>query len=1482
MISSYALLRSPRVQTWLVKKFTASLSEKLKTKVEIKGVDFEFVKTLVLEGIFIGDQHQDTVLYAQKLKVDIGFFGIGDEWLVIDNMSLVNPHLKMKKYKGEHDMAYSFLIDALDSGPDKPKKKSSGHWRLDLNSVEVTNMEFVYDFKQNTDTAWGVNLRNIRASSVNARITGIKLHGDTIHAEVAYLSARERSGFLLSSLSAVVELSNRCAQFSELRIVTPRSNLYADMLFTFHDPHDLESIEDSVGMNATFKSSVIEMGDIAYFARDLRGIHQQLELKGGTVTGRVNNLTGKNLNIGFGKNSRFMGDVSFKGLPDITHTYITLKAKDVWTDKTDLEKISIPPFLSGAKLTLPDNIATLGTIRFHGTMEGYLDEFVAFGEFNTGIGSVSSDITLKKNADHRISYVGKLNVKDFNAGRFFSLPGFGRLSVSGEFKGDDIRDGEAEISLKDGVAQYLELNDYVYKNIRFDGTFSRQELKGGLSIEDENINLRYKGDIDFKGKLPVFNFTAEVRDANLAALHFYHGGQNAVLSATCDVNLTGDNLDNFIGGVSLQKVNYVQDQHQAFLPEVTIFSSGSAGNKVLSLNSDYVDATVSGQFTLMDITSYTKRLLGAYLPAYFQEPQPDKKDKKSKKSVPSLEDFSFNVVLKNTDMISTLFFPEISAAHNTSINGSLHSATSSIKLDAASKSLRIHQTSFEDWSLHAGNNSAKQMVVTTESSRIRLSDSVGVDQFSLQTNGSADSVRFNMNWENETKKKYSGNIMAYLNVLSPEAAILHLSSAKIFLEDSLWKETGRNIVLFDSGKVIFHDFGFASGMQSVQLDGRATEDKNDFLSIGLSHFNLANLNPMLHNSGVSLKGITEGKISISDVWHSFVFTSSYSFSGLQVNNDTIGNGSLESVWDKKKEALYLHGNFSQGLIPDMLFSGYYYPGRKENNLDFELDLNRMSFSLFKPYVKDYCKNFEGHFSGTMNLRGSWSKPALTGSIIADGTKVTLSYLNTNYHFKDQLITIEDNAFLLSDFVILDEYGNQAIVKNGRLTHEHFTNFVLRFPIETNTFLCLNTTENDNPDYYGTAFVSGPISISGTVDNLLIEASVKTEKLFDKKANRTRFTNLFIPLESTQEVSMNNFIRFVNKDSVKTKNIYKVNLNGISLNFSLEMTPDANIQLIFDQKVGDVIKAKGAGNVQMNINTLGKFSMLGDYTIESGEYLFTLKNLINKKFKIEKGGSISWSGEPKDATVNLKADYQVRASLKPVVQTDTSGRRYPVDCIMGLTGSLLQPNINFDIDLPTVDETTRQEVKRNINNEQEVNRQVLALLVLNNFVAPLGFDAQNSGASAVNATTSELLSNQLSNWLSQISNDFDLRVKYRPGDQVNRDEMELALSTQVLNDRLSVDGSVISGSTQKSTTNNLVGDLNVEYKLTKNGKLRLKAYNKTNDNTVLNADAPYSQGAGLSYKEEFNTMGELVRRYKEKIRKMLKNNNVAPAEQPPAN
>ncbi|MCX6295944.1 MAG: translocation/assembly module TamB domain-containing protein, partial [Bacteroidetes bacterium] len=426
-----------------------------------------------------------------------------------------------------------------------------------------------------------------------------------------------------------------------------------------------------------------------------------------------------------------------------------------------------------------------------------------------------------------------------------------------------------------------------------------------------------------------------------------------------------------------------------------------------------------------------------------------------------------------------------------------------------------------------------------------------------------------------------------------------------------------------------------------------------------------------------------------------------------------------------------------------------------------------------------------------------------------------------------------------------------------------------------------TTEADNSLYYGQAFVTGVVNIFGFVNNeIFIDANVKTEKVtsIDKsdKVNilsKTELTKFYIPLGGTSEVSQNDFITFIKKDSsLKVNDSYKVSLGGLVLNFDLDMTPDAEVQLIFDQKVGDVIKARGRGNLNLKIEK-GEFKMYGDYLIENGDYLFTLQNIINKKFDLKKGGTIKWSGIPYKADLNISAVYKARAPIKIFFPEDSTNtaykKRYPVDVGMNMTGDLLSPAIGFDIGLPTVDASTRQTILSYINNDAEVNRQVFSLLILNSFVIP--YQLSNNGGGGPNvanagfANTSEMLSNQLSNMLSKISNDFDIGVNYRPGvTSISKDELEVALSTQLFNDKLSVEGN-IGNNTNSQNANNLVGDVNVDYKITDDGKVRVKAFNKANDNSQTTSNGAYTQGVGIFYREEFNTIGELYKQYLQTIK-----------------
>jgi hypothetical protein len=436
--------------------------------------------------------------------------------------------------------------------------------------------------------------------------------------------------------------------------------------------------------------------------------------------------------------------------------------------------------------------------------------------------------------------------------------------------------------------------------------------------------------------------------------------------------------------------------------------------------------------------------------------------------------------------------------------------------------------------------------------------------------------------------------------------------------------------------------------------------------------------------------------------------------------------------------------------------------------------------------------------------------------------------------------------------------------NGSITNNWLRDFYFDLNFDANNFYFLNTRESDNDMYYGKAIGTGIINIKGKLDDIGMNISARTGKN----------TELYINLNEGEEISENNFITFksTGRPGKEVQEEPEKKVTGLNMNFDLETTPDAEVQLVFDPKVGDIIRGNGSGNINLQISNDGKFLMFGSYEIENGEYLFTLQNIINKRLKVEKGGTITWNGDPIDAIIDMSAVYSTKAIpsvLVPDPPAYLKDKRYPVDCRLLMTDKMMNPNLQFEIILPTAEEETRNFVKNAITTQEELTKQFISLLVINNFSSSQ-FTAgsgtvTSQGTGMAGVTTSELLSNQLSNWLSQISNDFDIGVNYRPGDEISTDQLEVALSTQILDERviihtnLDVGGSPTNATRQGTSTKDITGEFDVNVKLTNNGKLNLKAYNHSNDDQLYNT-SQYTQGVGFIYREDFNSFGELLKRY----------------------
>ncbi len=1451
LLGVYALMRSSIVQTFVAQKAATYLSDKLLTEVHVGNVDFELFRTFILKDVFIRDLHKDTLLYAGELKLNLKSFNLNTNVFNLKTIEISNTRFNLVQYKNEKDLNFQFIVDAFDTGDTTQTAKKQIH--LWCRNFELKNVDFSYRYENDTTPNYGINFNDAHVKHLNGHITNFFLEEDTINARIENLTAIEKSGFRIKRFTADVRASDSFLRFKNLDFTTNKSHVITDLLsFSTKSWDDYNNFEEKVYMASIFKHSLVEMEDVSYFAPELEGIKKTLTLSG-DIHGRVNDLKGRKVEIAFGRASYLKGDFDLNGLPYLKETFVHLKINEINTNQADLEAIPNYPFTEKSYLKLPQNIQRLGQLSFKGNFTGFYNDFVAYGKLTTQIGTISSDIQLKqKSKDIPVTYKGNLKAEQFDLGLYYGLDDVMRkISLDIDIEGKGLKMSNINTEIK-GKVYSFEFQKYNYKNIDVKGNFAKNIFTGQFAVEDENVALNFDGDIDLTGDLPYLNFSSTIRKADLSNLNLFKTKNKINFSTLAKVEISGDDIDNLQGTIRLSNTHLIQNEKSVDIENFELNSSITKESRSIKLLSDFADAEIKGQFALQKLKPAIEKMISQYLPAIIP------KDKKWNDT--PAQNFEFSLITKQSEAISLVMLENLCLHRGSLLNGSFNSINNEFNFNFSAPEIDIAGRNMKDFTIDSKTESEKlNFMVKTKA--LALSNENTIKNLAFSSFAQDDSAKFKLQWLNEDKLNNKGKLSGYAAFQSTEIVQIHLLPSEIFVEDSLWTINKNNLIQIQNDSIVFNDFSLWHNQQAIKVDGVISKRNSDLLNISLNNFNLSILNPLLRDDDLILNGIVDGNTSISGFYSNLVFTSSLQFKGFALNNEILGDGSLLSLWDDSQESIAINGRFLRGEIPTISVSGFYYPFRKDNNLDFELVFQKTQLKLLEKYTKGIVSNMNGTATGDLFLLGTLKKPLLTGSLEIQKGGFLVDYINTVYTFSAK-VEFKNGQITVPPFTLYDANGNKAIAE-GIVTHNYFNDIRYEFELQADKFFCLNTNSAQNNLYYGKAFASGLIKIYGDLKNVNFDIDARTEK-------GTQFN---IPLSGSDEISETNFVTFVNKNDTtfKVKNNYKVDLSGIQLNFDLDVTPDADVQLIFDSKIGDVIRGNGTGNLKMQINTLGQFNMFGDYTINSGDYLFTLKNVINKRFKIDQGGTISWNGSPYDADVDINAIYKVRTSLYELVQDTSSAykKRVPVDVVLHMTNKLFNPTISFDINLPNSDERIKSEVRNAIGYESEadLNKQVFSLLVLGRFFPPSEqrtTTASNSNDFGVTSNSSELLSNQISNWLSQTNDLVKLGVKYRPGDEITNKELQVAVSTELFNDRVSIDGNVGVASNPYSASN-IVGDVNVEYKINRDGKFRVKAFNQSNDYTTIANNGPYKQGVGLFYREEFDTWGELIKRYRDKIR-----------------
>jgi len=1456
---SYLLLQNNNIQTYLVQYISKEISNTLEAQVTLKRVSISLFNNVILKDLLVKDQHGDTLLAANDLIV--GLRGINTR---THTLNVGKVHFDSARINFINDstrtLNLQFIIDALQQ---KKDTTSAGRkkWTLDISHIAFTNSFFALTSYDRESQERGINFKAMRLYDLNINLRNFTTRSDTVLFHIKELSFRERSGFILQNLTADMSVSKHNMHFYQVHVVTPNSDLTADKyLMDFNSLQDLSggSFLDRVKLYLQLKQSDVSFKDIAYFSTALYGADNTVNMSG-TIRGYINDLKCRDMEIYTGEKTVLLGDFDFNGLPDVRQTYMYLNVDELAIDKSDIEHIKLPE-QTRKEIHLPQALNRFSFIKFKGKFTGFIDDFVTYGKFTTNLGVIKSDLSIKPDTARYIRFKGKLSTSQFDLGRFSDNNKlFGLLTFHADINGYGSGLKNLNATLK-GTLDRADIKGYNYQNVHVEGNLMKQAFDGSVSVEDPNLKLDLLGRFDFSSNMPEFDFTANIPKANLFPLNLVKADSTLSLSSIITANFIGNSLDNIDGDIKILNSTFKRKNNELQIYDFSLAAKSRSDSSSIVIRSDFLDANILGQYKFADLYHSLTGFMSNYLPAAIQQPD----------SILHHEDnnFTFDVDLKNTNFITTFFEPTLKIAKNSTIKGNYDPAAHLMKITYSSD--KVNYKGFQ-WNKPYISILTNDSVFSlqTGSNNLVLNDQMELDNFTIDAGANNNRINLALRWSNWDTILYKGNIRAtallkHDTETEKTSLNIHLNPSRIIVGDSLWtlKESLINI---DSGRISIDNFVLNSNSQYLTLNGAISHKQSEKLNLKFRGLQLSNLNLFTAKKGIHLSGTASGEASLANYFQIPEFHSDISIDNFLINNEPFGHSSIRTDWDNKQKVILLDAYTKRGDVATFKMYGTYRPQNK--NLDFDIALDRLRMSLFSPFLENIFSDVNGLATGDLRLTGSLPKPLVNGTIKLQKSTLLINYLQTKYSFTST-VTVKDNLINFNNVNIYDKNGNTALL-NGKITNNYFRDFYFNLKFDANNFLFLDTKPKDNNLYYGRALASGVVSITGNPKNLSIDVSARTE----------RNTEFYIPVSGSEEINEYTFINFINdkntSDTVKKKEKeqYQVDLTGLRLNLELEVTPDAEAQIIFDPKVGDIMKGRGTGNIKMEINTLGKFTMYGDFHIEEGDYLFTLQNVINKRFKVEQGGTIEWNGDPLNANIDIKAVYRTKTSLYDLFlqAPEEYKRRIPVECQLFMTNKLMSPDISFDIYLPTADEETRSRVKGMMNTEEELSKQFLSLLVINSFMPDPNMGGMQAstgtgalGAAGVGVTTSELLSNQLSNWLSQISKDFDIGVNYRPGDQISSDEVEVALSTQLLDDRVSINGNLDVGGTQTSTTtstntSNIVGDFNVDIKINKSGKLRLKAYNKANDK-LMYAESPYTQGVGLFYREEFNTLGQLFKRY----------------------
>lgn len=1436
------LLHIPSIQTYIGGCVADALCDKFGTKVKVGRVDLGFINRLILDDSYMQDKNGEQMLRVSRISVKINLLALANGQIEITSAQFFGLHANLYKATPEAKPNFQFVIDALAS---KDSTKQKTPLDLQINSLIIRNGEISYRVLSRPSRPGKFSADDINARNISAHIIINRITDDSLNVKVKRIAFDERCGFKLKSLSLSAIACRTKTKIENFKLELPATLIQIPSLQASYRMKNGQIEMPTLQFDGSIKAPYISPSDLAVFVPTLTRLNMRpaLDIQ---FNGTGSSLTVKKISINTTDGSlQLVANGGVKNYPANPSWYTNIDQL-----KAGQQAISNIYAVATGK-NVPNIIERLGNVQITGYAGGDKKNIASEGKLHTSPGNLT--LAFDKRGDKITAHMETVR---FNIGSLVNDNKLGHISANLNVHGSSKDNFAAQ-----GRVYDFDYNGYKYRSLNLNATYRNKRLEGKANIDDPNVQLTAIGTFVNNGAKPNLQLNANIAHFEPNTLRLTDKWQQTAFAANIACDIKGSDINNADGSIELHDFAMRGPETEYNINNVSVKTGYNNGNHFLDVDSDFGTIDINGHFSYNTIVRSVLNMVAAKLPTIpglTHKPQRE------------FNDFTLNASLNSTEWMNRLLGIPLEIHRPLNISGEIDDKNEKINLWCDVPSFTFNGNRFSDAFINVESPSD---TLKADIRIKKLADRGKYMALHLNAGASDNHLNTSLSFRNNERHPLKGIINSSTVFAKDEegvsTAYIDVLPSRATIGDTTWHVAPSSII-YSKNKLQVNSFSVSHDNQMLAINGTATKSENDSLLVTLNDIDVSYVLNLVNFHSVDFLGMASGEARIAGAFSEKPLLSA----DVIVKDFKFETGRMGTLY---ANVGYNHeeGNIEINAVAKdednrwTDINGYVSP--KHNYIDLAIDAHRTRAEFMESFCGSFMDNVNADINGNVNVVGPLNNINLVGKAVVDGS-VRLSALNTTYWMRGDSVTFVPDEIKFKGDTLYDRNGNIGIM-TGSIYHKHLTNLSYALKVKAKNLLAYDTHSFGDNTFYGTAYVTGDCDIKGKSGEVVIDIDAVPEK------------NSILVYNAADQSSIGStdFITWKDNnveetDSTDTEHNNKVDIStNIRLNFLINCNPNATLKLIMDEKTGDYITLNGDGVLRASYFNKGSFDIYGNYIVDHGVYKLTIQNIIKKDFTFQKGGSISFGGDPYNAALNLKALYVLNSvSLADLnIGRSFSNNNVRVNCLMNITGNPNSPKVDFDLDMPNMSNDIKQMVYSLLNAEEEKNQQVLYLLAVGRFMAQdnnnnaTGETPQYSQTSlAMQSFLSGTISQQLNSVLSNVinSSNWNFGANISTGTEgFNNAEYEGMLSGSLLNNRLLFNGQFGYRDNANATTS-FIGDFDLKYLLFPNGNLAINVYNKTNDR-YFTRNSLNTQGLGVIMKKDFTRISDLFFwRKKEKTKK----------------